>query len=220
MKKMNQQGAANAWLIAFVLTLVLLLGAVGFGFAMFSSRQDYKDNVDGKVAEAVQVAEQKLTEKKEAEFTEREKQPLKVYPGPEAYGSLKLSYPKTWAAYIDESGKGSNPLDGYLNPSFVPGVQANPTIALRFQVMNTSYATAAKNLEPQVKAGKIKTTPFVAPKVAGVTGVRADGEIVSKKSGSMILLPLRDKTLKIWTESPQFIADFNDIIMANVTFIP
>lgn len=220
MKKLNQQGSVDSWLVAFVLTLVLLLGSLGFGFAMFSSRQDYKNNADQKISDAVGSAQETLTQKKEAEFLEREKQPLRTYTGPAAYGSLAISYPKTWAAYIDESGKSSSPVDGYLNPAFVPGLQDNPIVALRFQVIDTAYAQAIKNLEPQVKLGKIKTVPFVATKVPSITGVRVDGEVAVKKTGAMIILPLRDKTLKIWTESPQFVPDFNDIILTNLTFVP
>jgi len=36
----------------------------------------------------------------------------------------------------------------------------------------------------------------------------------------MILLPLRDKTLKISTESQQFVGDFDNIILANLKFVP
>lgn len=221
MKKLNQAGQVDSWLIAFVLTIVLLIGSVGFGFSMFTSREDYKNNVDAKIAVAVEEAEKKLAEKKEAEFLEREKEPLTAYTGPAAYGSLAISYPKTWSAYVDESTNQSSPLDGYLNPIFVPNVDNNKAnVALHFQVTGTAYSQVTRSLESQVKAGKVRTSAFTAPKVPGVVGVRVDGEVVTGKNGSMIILPLRDKTLKIWTESPQFVGDFNDIIIPNLSFIP
>lgn len=221
MKKLNQTGAVDAWLVAFILTTVLLLGSLGFGFSMFSSREDYKNNVDEKIAKAVEVAEAQLSEKKEAEFLEREKEPLTSYTGPAAYGSLSIGYPKTWSAYINESGGSSVPLDGYLNPVFVPNVQNNKAnVALHFQVMDTSYTQVTRALESQVKAGKIRTAAFSAPKVPGTVGIRVDGEVVTGKSGSMIILPLRDKTLKVWTESPQFVEDFNNIVIPNLNFVP
>jgi hypothetical protein len=83
-----------------------------------------------------------------------------------------------------------------------------------------SYAQVTRALESQVKTGKIRTSAFTAPKVPGVVGIRVDGEVVTGKNGSMIILPLRDKTLKIWTESPQFVGDFNNIIIPNLSFVP
>ena len=221
MKKMNQFGVVDVWLVAFVVTALLFIGSIGFGVSMYLSRQDYKNNVDAKIAQAVAAAEKELASKKDAEFVEREKEPLTNYSGPSAYGSLVINYPKTWSAYVNESTGSSTALDGYLNPSFVPNVSDNKAnVALRFQVVSTSYAQIVRNLETQVKAGKISTVAFTAPKVSDVVGVRVDGEVVNGKSGAMIILPLRDKTIKIWTESPQFVGDFNDIIIPNFSFVP
>jgi hypothetical protein len=53
-----------------------------------------------------------------------------------------------------------------------------------------------------------------------VTGVRVDGQIADNIQGSMIILPLRDKTQEIWTESNSFLPDFNNNILPNLTFSP
>src|SRR5471030_1451582 len=100
----NQNGALNALLIPLILAILLLIGAGAFGAWAFSSRQDYKNNTDQKVAAAVTVAEQKTTETDTAQAAEAAKQPLKPYNGPEAYGSVVIKYPKTWSAYVDETG--------------------------------------------------------------------------------------------------------------------
>jgi hypothetical protein len=36
----------------------------------------------------------------------------------------------------------------------------------------------------------------------------------------MVILPLRNTTLKLWTESEQYKGDFNDLILANASFSP
>ena len=219
MKSLNQHGAVDSWLIAFAVTLIVFFGTAGFGLWAYMSRQDYKDNVDSKIAIAVAAAEKANSAKKDAEFIEREKEPLRTYVGPAAYGSLSISYPKTWSAFIDESGKGSAALDGSLNPSFVPSLQAGG-VALRVQVIDVQYAQTLRTLEQTTKTGKIKVTPYSAPKVPGVVGIRADGEIKIGKQGSMVILPLRDKTLQVWTEASQFVPDFNTIILPNLNFVP
>lgn len=219
MRKLNQTGMVDTWLIAFILTLLVLFGVTGFGFWAYAGKQDYKTNVDAKIAVAVQDAQKKLSDQKTIEFAEKEKLPLRSYTGPAAYGSLGLSFPKTWSAYITESDRGNAPVDGYLNPNFVPDI-LNNSMALRFQVINTEYSQTVKPFESQVKSGKITISPYAAPKAPTIVGLRVNGQVASGKQGSMIVLPLRDKTLKVWTESTQFIPDFDTIILPNLTFIP
>ena len=220
MKRLNQRGAIDSWLIAFIVTLLITLIALGFGIWAFSGRQEYKNKVDEKIAIAVVDAETANSLKKDAEFAEKEKNPLRTYTGPATYGSLSISYPKTWSAYVDETAKSNLPLSGVLNPSFVPGLQSNLPVAQRFTVSSSNYSSVVKTFDSLVKAGKIKVTPYKADKVPNVIGVRLDGEILTGKQGSMIIVPLRDKTLQVWTESPQFVPDFNTIILPNLVFVP
>jgi hypothetical protein len=212
----------HAWglIIALVLTVLLLMGAAGFGVWAYTSRQDYKTNSDKKAAEASAVAVQKEDVKKDADFLEKEKNPLKSYEGPEAFGSVVIKYPKTWGAYVVQQDKGGIPVDGDFHPSFVPGVQSGTAYALRLQVTSQSYDSELKQFEGKVKLNKVKVTPFVAKSVPGTVGSRVEGEINAGQQDVMILLPLRDKTLKISTESPKYVGDLDNIILANLKFVP
>jgi hypothetical protein len=220
MKKLDQRGAIDAWLIAFVITILFATGFLSFGIWAFMGREDYKNNVDEKIAIAVADAKTINSAEKDKEFAEKEKNPLRTYAGPATYGSLSISYPKTWSAYVDETGKSNVPLTGTLNPAFVPGLQSNLPVALKFSVTNTDYSAVVKTFDSQVKTGKVKVSPFKADKVQSILGVRLDGEFIQGKQGSMVILPVRDKTLQIWTESPQFVPDFNTIILPNIVFVP
>ena len=207
-------------LFALVFSVLLLVAALGFGVWAYGERQDYKQNSDKKAAAAVTIAVQQEGTRKDNEFLEKEKNPLKTYNGSSAYGSLSISYPKTWSAYVIETDKGGEPINGYFHPNFVPGTQSQTAYALRVQVSGQSYEQEMKQFESKVKAGKVSVTPFVAKNVPTVTGARVDGEINTGQKNSMILLPIRDKTIKISTESQQFLGDFNDIILANLKFVP
>src|SRR4051812_5570296 len=105
MLKHNQDGAISGLLISFILTFCFLIAAVIFAAWSFNGRQDYKDNVDAKIGVAVEKAVQGESAKKDLEFAEAAKNPLKNYRGPEAYGSLSVDYPKTWSGYVDDTGK-------------------------------------------------------------------------------------------------------------------
>ncbi len=198
----------------------LFLVAAGFGVWAFMGRQDYKNNVDQKITAAIAVAQQQTSDKKDAEFLEREKTPFRIYGGPSAYGSVSITYPKTWSAYVDETGKSSLPVDGYFNPATVPGIQSGSNFAIRLQVINQQYAQEIRSLDSGIKAGKSKASPYVPPKVSTVTGIRVDGEVTPNKKGSMVILPMCDKTLKVWAESDRFVGDLDKIILPNLVFVP
>lgn len=62
-------------------------------------------------------------------------------------------------------------------------------------------------------------------KVANVQpGIKLDGAIGQSQqgaqNGSMVIIKVRDKTLKIYTQSTSFSADFTKIILPSLTFVP
>lgn len=218
--QMKKGRSSIGTLLAIILLSLSLMGAIGFGVWSFGERQDYKNNSDEKSKVASELAVKAESERKDTEFVELEKLPLKTYTGPDSYGSIKVSYPKTWSAYILETNQGTLPFDGYLHPNVVPDVKGGTAFALRIQVVNTSYEQEMKTLDSKVKSGKVKVAPYLVPKVPGVSGSRVTGEVNTGQNDTMVVVPLRDKTLKIYTESPEFLKDFDSIIMANMTFVP
>ena len=207
-------------IISLVLSIMLLLGVSGFALWAFGGRQDYKNNSDKKTNAAVAIAVQNESTKKDNEFVEKEKNPLKTYQAPEAFGSINIQYPKTWSAYVIETDKGSTTVDGFFHPGFVPSTQGNTSFALRLQVTSLAYDLEMKQFDGKVKTGSVKVTPFIPVNVPGVIGSRVEGEITTGKNSIMILVPLRDKTIKISTESPQFASDFNNTILPKLKFVP
>lgn len=208
-------------IIPLVIFIVLFLAAAVFGIWAFAERQDYKFNSDRKAAAAVEIAVKQESSRKDNEFVEKEKFPLKSYLGPEAYGSVAIQYPKTWSAYVVESkGASAMPVDGYFHPNYVPAQQSGTAFALRAQIINQSYELEMKKLESGVKGGKVTVSPYIPKNVPSITGARVQGEINPGQVVTMIVLPLRDKALKISTESQQFAGDFDAIILANLKFVP
>lgn len=212
MTKHNQDGAVNVLLVPLILSCLLFIGAASFGFWAFGERQNYKDNVDQIVSKAVTAGKSAEATKKDAEFAEKEKNPLKTFTGVEAYGSVTTQYPKTWSAY-DNTSVGAG-MDTYFQPGAVP---AKGLYALRIQVLNQTYDNVTKQFQSRKT---VTAVPYSLPKVPGTVGIKIDGEFKEKVTGSVVLLPLRDKTLQISTETPEFVSDFNSIILPNLTFAP
>lgn len=223
MNKLNQAGAVNGLVVSLVLAVLLLFGALGFGGWAFNSRQDYKNHTDAKVATAVAQARQEQTTADAARFAEEAKQPLRTYAGPEAYGSMSVSYPKTWSAYVDDSGTGQALVDGYFNPDTVPSISnQHSSFALRVQVLSQPYSQVLQTFTGLQKNAQqpLSISAYALPKLPKVVGIKAVGQISQQSTGTMIVLPLRSNTLEIWTQGNKFLGDFNNYIVPNFDFSP
>lgn len=221
MIKHNQDGQISAITVSLIVAVFLLLGAIGFAGWAFASRQDYKNNSDQKAAAAVAVAVLKADSAKDVAFAQAEKYPLRTYQGPEAYGSLSIQYPKTWSAYVDDTGNGNGLVDGYFQPGTVPSV-TNPhsVFALRVQVLSSAYSQALTDLSTLQQSGKLTVAAYALPKVPKTVGVKAIGTFQNGTVGEMVILPLRNETLEISTQGSSYNDDFEKNILPNLTFVP
>jgi len=86
--------------------------------------------------------------------------------------------------------------------------------------VQSSYQTVVEQFKPRIDTGKATSSPYTLPKVPSVVGLRVEGQITETKQGVMIVLPLRNMTLKIWTESNDFKGDLDTNILPNLTFVP
>lgn len=222
MKRIDQKGAVLSALVIAVMG-ISLMASLGFGLWAFTSRADFKNNTDKKIAAAVAENTQKVSAAKEAELAEKEKSPTKTYTSPAAQGSIGFNFPKTWSALVTElSQPGSaKPLDGYFHPNYLPGI-TNTTVAfaLRVELVTQSYDQVINPFNNQAASGAVKVVAFKPDRVPSALGVKIEGTLANNKQGAMVVLPLRDKTLKIWTESQEFVSDFNAFILPTLTFVP
>ncbi len=216
------QQAGSHRKLCLILSIVfglLFLGAAGFGAWAFLERGEYKNETDAIVAREVEAAVAQNTEELEAKFLEREKEPLVTYNGPAAFGSVSIDYPKTWSAYIEESGRGSTPIEGYFHPNFVPDPSDN-LIALSVEVVDRDYSRVLQPFESLARRGQVTISPIEAENVDGVLGTRIEGEIERDVQGIVVIFEIRDKTLVLKTQSTEFKNDFDNIILANLRFNP
>jgi hypothetical protein len=223
MKSSRQAGALNVLIIPVVLLSVALLGVGAYAYVAAAQASDYKNNVDQKVDVAVEKNSAEVSAQKDKDFAEKEKYPYTSYTGTDATGNLKIVYPKTWSGYVvaPETQSSPKPLDSWFQPGQVPSTSnVNNSYALRVTVEQSSYDTAVKSYQSKQKSGAVTIQPYQAVNVPSLIGVRIDGEVKPKKQGSMVILPFRDKTLTMWTESTDYRDDFNNIILPNFTLNP
>ena len=203
----------------------LLLISLIFGFAYFSKANDYKNNVNSKIAVAVTAAQKTQAAALNAKYTAAAAAPYKTFTGSSTYGSITFSYPKTYSAYVDTTDT-NEPINGYFYPDTVPGIQSGAAFALRVELSENDYATVVSQYNSQITDGTVTSAAYVPPKMVGVanvtTGTLLTGAISqdATQTGAMLIIKVRDKTLQIYTESPDFESDFNSIVLPSLTFVP
>lgn len=219
-------GAGSGKLITIIVLVLLLVGALAFGGWAYSKMQDYKNHSDQKAAAAVADANKKLTAQLQAKFDQDSKSPTKTFSSSSSYGNITFNYPKTWGAYIDTSSN-SEPINGYFYPDVVPGINSNTAYALRVELTNDDYAQVVQGLDSLIGQGLVTAKAYVPPKMQGLANVLAgtyiSGQINQQdqtQTGNMLIIGVRDKTLEIYSESNQFTDDFNNIVLASLSFKP
>lgn len=215
---MNKENGSISVVLAAVFGLFFVAASV-FGFWAFTQRQDYKNNVDKKIADASAVAVQKAETAKDAEFVEKEKSPVRTYKGPATYGSLSFDYPKTWSVYAEEATSG-NVVNLYAFPGVIPGLNGDQTYALRVEITSDTYDSEVENFSGDLDSGTLVASAYRPAKIPSILGIRLDGEIDTEVQGAMVLLPLRDRTIKVYTQIPEFVGDLDKIILPSLNFIP
>jgi len=219
----NQTGVINKLAVPLIFVTICLLIAVVFGIWAFSGQQSYKNNTNKKIAVAVSMAQQ---QQKTADETSNAaaQENLLPYHGPPVYGSLSLLYPKNWSAYVitaSADDNSSTPINGYFQPGILPDVSNSANVfALRVQILQQTYDQVVTQYQSLAQGGTVTVNAYSLPKVPNDVGIRVDGAIEQNIQGSMVILPLRETTLEIWTESTAEESDFNNIILPNVSFSP
>lgn len=215
-------GSNLKYVISIVILSILLVASLGFGGWAYTSRADYKDNSDKKAAEAVEAAKVVQKQELDAQYAEQAKQPFRSYKGSLTYGGVEFNYPRTWSALIEETAE--QPINAYFHPDVLPPLDAEVALALRVELLATEYSTVAAQYQSDVENGTLKATAYVPPKLVGVAnvqpGLKLDGEIAPEFQGSMVVIKVRDKTLQITTQSKDFLKDFNETVLASLTFVP
>jgi hypothetical protein len=221
-KNLGEHGEMDVLLIPVILLAVFFVAAGSFAVWAYSGRENYKNNTDQIVASAVAANTKTVQTQDAQQYAQEAKSPLTVYVGPDAYGSVQVSYPKTWSAYVDTTNT-NTPLDAYFHEGYVPSTDSQQTYNLRVQVNSQSYSQVLSQYSSQIQAGQITAVPYSFPKVPSIVGTELTGAIVPNNptgQGVLILVPLRSTTLEVWTESDDYLSDFNTYILPNLTFSP
>jgi hypothetical protein len=217
-----KSGEVSIFMVLMIVFIVLFVAAGSVAVWSYLNYVEKRDNVDTIVAYEVAVARREQADELEADFIEREKQPNLVFSGPEEYGSLNFSYPRTWSVYEASTDASRNPgYQAFLHPIVVPSITDNQSrFALRVTISGSNIDTMMRNYSRGISDGTITSIALSSiGQQANVTGIRLDGAITRDIIGSLIMFGVRDRTIILQTDADAFRADF-DAIISTITFVP
>lgn len=215
--RFNQRGEINGLAIILIVVIFLLVGVSGFAVWAVIQKDNAESNLSDKVQAAVDAGKKDQIAADNKDYAEREKQPYRQFVGPDDLGAVQFSYPKTWSAYVDKSGS-SGIYEAYFYPIVVPPISSKTPNALRLSVTPRSYDEVVKSYEGKVKSGDLRSSPVT---VQGFNGLKLEGNFTKETPNAvLIIFKIRDKTMLISSESPQYFSDFNNVVLTSLRFNP
>ena len=206
----DQRGISNSLTIPLIGIGILAFGLLASTIYLFTELDGAKNERDEFATAQVEKASDSFEKDIEAKYFQKEKEPFLDFDGPELLGGITFKYPKTWSVMVEQSVSDNEQINAYLHPGIIRfDDESSRSYALRMQLIKDTYSAALEPYIDLVKEGKLKSKAVV---FNGTEGVRLDGQLSEEDRGSMVILPLRDKTMKFWTESPDFIDDYNTIL--------
>ena len=209
-----QKPKHNPQLIGLIIAVVLLVAALGFAGWAYSAYLSQKNNVDEiaaqRSAEAVEAREEELR----SEFKTLQERAVTPFTGPDVYGALQLKFPRDWSVHVE-----NEPSRAEYRTTIHAG-EVTDTVtnnAFVYEVLDKSFTQIVDSYERDVVNGKLKSSAIT---IDGQQGVKLTGELSKEITDAVvILLPLRDKTVALINQAPEFRRQYTNIINT-VTYSP
>jgi hypothetical protein len=196
-----------------ILASFLLIVCIGLLIWTYSQYLSYKNDIQPKIDAAVAVAVQTKQDELERSFQLERERLKSTYRTNDTIANVSFQYPRDWSQYLVEKESGRVQIDA----SFHPGVVQDEKIyALRLQVHQRSYDDVLGEYQKKIEKGEVRAQPI---KNSNTSGIRLDGQYERDREGSLIIFPIRDKTLVLMSESTAYARVYNEIIKT-LSFTP
>ena len=206
----KERGSVNGWMVGTIGCLILFLIAGSLAIWAYMQYSHEKSNVDSRVAIEVAKAKSEQAESDQKQFLERAKDPRIEFVGPSEYGRVSFMYPRTWSVYIENDGSNRGDYKAYLNPVAVPSASNKASrFALRLEIINKNLDTVLNDYQSRLKKGELTSS---STEFNGISATRIDGTFEKELRGSVVLMKVRDKTIRFSTDADTFKPDFQTIL--------
>jgi hypothetical protein len=205
----EKKRSSVAEIVILVVVSLIAVTAIGLAVYFYVQWREAQTNIDGKVAEAVEIARGDERRMADEFWAEEIKKPFLEFTGPADYGSLSFMFPRTWSVYVAKDASRGGDFEAYFNPGQVNAVGAETINALRMTIINRPIDSVRTTYDNLVKSGKLSQSVF---QMGSITGDRYEGEFSTNITGMMIMLKINDKTAILRTDAMIFKGDFERLI--------
>ena len=206
----KERGSVNGWMVGTIGCLILFLIAGSLAIWAYMQYSHEKSNVDSKVEIEVAKGKSEQAESDQKKFSEEAKNPRIEFVGPSEYGRVSFMYPRTWSVYIENDGSNRGDYKAYLNPVAVPSASNKASrFALRLEIINKNLDTVLNDYQSRLKKGELTSS---STEFNGISATRIDGTFEKELRGSVVLMKVRDKTIRFSTDADTFKPDFQTIL--------
>ncbi len=203
-------------MIAAVCGIALFLAAAAFAVWSFMAYTEQKTDVEGKTKLAVAEAVKRQSEEDQKKFNEEYKKPYLDFSSPSEYGRVSFEYPRTWSVYVENDGSNRRDYKAYLHPVAVPPISDRSNLyAVRLEIINQDYDDVLRQYEQLLKRGDLSSS---TPEYNGHASTRLDGRFSETVRGSVVLMRVRDKTIRLSSDAETFKDDFAQLL-STIDFI-
>jgi hypothetical protein len=218
----GDDGSSMPLVIGLIFAIVLALGLGGFGYWAYSQMNQYKNTADQKAAAAAQAATdattKSVTDKLNAQFTEKYKQPFTQFTSPGMFGTVSFQYPRTWSQFVSSN---QHQFSAYFYPTAVPPINdQNTAFALRVTIVPQNYSQVLQSFQGNVRNGKLSSNTLNTGVGGGAKGVILRGQFSTTINGSMAAFPVLNGnyTLQIYSDSHDFEPDFMNTVLPSLKY--
>ena len=214
-----EQGYVNSWMIVAISAIVLFVAAGSAAIWAYLAYSQEKTAVESRMAVASAKAREEQSKADREKFNEEAKNPRIEFVGPEQYGRVSFMYPKTGSVYVAADGGDRGDYKAYLHPVIVPPTNTHSSnqnkFALRLEILNSDFNKTLNQYASLLKKGDLTSSSV---EYNGNTATRIDGAFSKDLRGSVVLMKVRDKTLRFSTDADTFKPDF-EAILKTVKFV-
>ena len=206
----SERGSVNGWMVGTIGCLILFLIAGSLAIWAYMQYSREKSSVDSKVASEVAEGRRKQAEYDQGQCLEQAKSQRIEFVGPTEYGRVSFLYPKIWSVYIANDGSDRGDYKAYLHPVSVPSTtNKSSRFALRLEIINKNMDTVLNDYQSRLKKGELTSS---STEFNGISATRIDGTFEKELRGSVVLMKVRDKTIRFSTDADTFKPDFQTIL--------
>lgn len=210
MLKSRQKGAASGWTVVAITSIILFIIVSGLAVWAYSEYSKEKRNVDERIASAVAEAKREQMEVEQKKYAEESKNPRQEFVGPEDYGRVSFHYPKTWSVFVEKDASDRGNFQAYFHPQVIPPISNKDSrYALRLEILNRDYDSVLRQYDSLLKRGELVSS---TPEFNGLPSTRIDGAFSKELRGSVVLMRVRDKTVRFSTDADTFRPDFESVL--------